>query len=105
MLLSKPFLISWILFSSLTVVAQENAVNFQQDYRLAITKTAESIKLDGDFTESARKQAETNSPFWKKFPNDEGRPKRNTDIRITYDDKFLYIAVTASIREQLLFKV
>lgn len=95
MLLSKPFLISWILFSSLTVVAQENAVNFQQDYRLAITKTAESIKLDGDFTESAWKQAETNSPFWKKFPNDEGRPKRNTDIRITYDDKFLYIAVTA----------
>ncbi len=95
MLLPKSFLLPWILLSSVTVAAQENAVNFQQDYQMAIAKTSESIKLDGDFTESAWKQAETNSPFWKKFPNDEGRPKRNTDIRITYDEKFLYIAVTA----------
>lgn len=74
---------------------QINGEIFQKEYQLHIAKTTEPLKIDGIFTEPIWASAETTSPFWKKFPNDIGRPVRKTEVKVTYDDKFLYFAVTA----------
>lgn len=76
--------------------AQEvNGETFQKEYRLSINKTTEIIKIDGDLSESIWTSLPSTSPFWKKFPNDIGRPARKTEVKIAHDDKFIYFAVTA----------
>lgn len=93
----KPtLLLSLILFGYTGLLAQEkNGERFQKDYQYHIQKTTESIKIDGEFTEAIWASADTMSAFWRKFPTDGGRPQRQTSIRITHDDKFIYFGVTA----------
>lgn len=88
----------YLIFSVTCLQAGAQAVNgetFQKEYQLPITKTNEAIKIDGEFAEAVWSTTEKTSPFWKKFPNNIGRPVRQTAVQVTYDDKFLYFAVTA----------
>src|SRR4029077_5558122 len=32
--------------------------------------------------------------FFLKYPTDKGRPKRNTEVKLAYDSKFLYVSFT-----------
>ncbi|MDQ6755523.1 MAG: hypothetical protein M3004_01165, partial [Bacteroidota bacterium] len=82
-------------FCCLFTCAQIDGVAIQKEYQIHITKTNEPIKIDGELNEPIWKSLGSTSPFWKKFPDDKGRPKRNTEVRITYDDKFLYISFVA----------
>jgi hypothetical protein len=78
-----------------TNAQQRDGITFQKEYQLHISKISSPIKIDGELNESVWSTLETTTPFWKKFPNDEGRPQRKTEVKIAYDDKFLYFAFTA----------
>lgn len=52
----------------------------------------ETIKLDGVLDENTWAQAERADQFHQKFPYDTSLAKIKTEVMISYDDKFLYIA-------------
>ncbi len=90
----STFLLSIFLHICLSSSAQ-NGLNFQEQFKLNIKKATSSIKIDGQLDEETWSVAEQTSDFWKKWPNDEGRPVRQTYIKMSYDDQFLYIGIKA----------
>lgn len=73
----------------------QGTASFQKDYQLHIIKATTPVKIDGELNDAVWAIAEKTSAFWKKYPNDEGRPKKGTIAQLSYDDKFLYVAFTA----------
>jgi hypothetical protein len=67
-------------------IAQTNA-NVQQEFQLTIQPTKGPIKLDGILDEPAWNSVEAVSQFNKKFPNDIGAPKKQTEVKYLYDEK------------------
>lgn len=72
-----------------------NGETFQKDYQIHIGKTTESIKIDGIFDEAIWNKAEMVTSFWQKYPDDKNKAIQKTEVRTTYDDKFIYLAFTA----------
>lgn len=89
-------LIVTLILSCLSLTAQQgDSIDFHKQYQLHIKKTALPIKVDAELNEPGWLEAENSSEFFKKFPNDEGRPKRKTEVKITYDNEFMYFAFIA----------
>lgn len=79
-----------------TVRAQEKPdADFQQRFQLPVKKAAAAIKIDGLLDEADWQQAPPSSPFWRKYPSDHVRPKKQTEVKVAYDDQFLYFAFVA----------
>ena len=90
-LLILPF---FFLLNAKSQPSTASVESFQKDYQLHITKINEPIKLDGEFNETAWANLDTTSSFWRKYPNDIGRPERKTSVKVTNDDKFIYFGFT-----------
>lgn len=86
---SLPFIVL-LLAISMTGLAQ-NGLLFQEQFKLHIKRSPVAIKIDGILDEASWNQSEQTSDFFMKYPNDEGRPKRQTYVKMTYDDQFIYI--------------
>ncbi len=67
----------------------------QKQFRCNITKTNEPIVIDGVFNENIWATSAFLDSFYLKYPTDIGRPKRTTQVRITYDENFIYFGFTA----------
>ena len=67
----------------------------QQTYRLHINKITEPIKLDGELNEASWKTKEVATGFWQSRPIDTSYAHRQTEVRMSYDDKNIYIGVIA----------
>lgn len=63
-----------------------------QIYRLGILKISEEIKLDGILDEEIWKKANVSTDFINKWPSDTGLAKAKTEVRILYDDNFIYVS-------------
>lgn len=64
----------------------------QSLYQLRIQQmTSGSIQLDGVLDELAWQNTEVAGDFWQKFPRDGVRAQKKTEVRMTYDDKFIYV--------------
>jgi hypothetical protein len=73
--------------------AQEiNNANYQQEYQIKIVRATDAIKLDGQLDESSWQLAVPVKNFWQKFPVDTGHARRQTEVRLTYDNNFLYVS-------------
>ena len=75
--------------------ASQNSLDFQEKFKLNISKASSKIKIDGLLEEETWKTAGETSDFWNKWPNDVGRPVRQTYVKMSYDDQFLYIGIKA----------
>jgi hypothetical protein len=75
--------------------ASQNILDFQEKFKVNISKASSKIKIDGLLDEAAWESAGQTSDFWKKWPNDVGRPVRQTYVKMSYDDQFLYIGIKA----------
>ena len=71
--------------------AQTNTTS-QESFQLTIQPTKGPIKLDGIMDEPAWNTVKAVSQFNKKFPNDIGAPKKQTEVKYLYDEKNLYFA-------------
>ena len=69
----------------------QNGIN-KEKFRVSIQRAVDRIELDGKLNEEAWKLADVTSPFLNKWPTDEGLPPLQTQVKLTYDDKNLYIA-------------
>lgn len=79
------------LFSIACVFSQESVTKkIRQQFQLHIKKLVSPIKIDGVLDEASWQDAETSTPFWRKFPSDHVKPKKQTEVRITYNDQFIY---------------
>jgi hypothetical protein len=84
----------FLLFFS-DIAAAQGIAGSAPAFQLNIKKTANAIKIDGVIDDEAWKDVPANSHFYKKFPNDDGEPQRQTEVKTTYDDTYLYFAFTA----------
>ncbi len=59
---------------------------------LSIKKATAKIILDGDINEPDWQVADVADNFFEIFPSDTSYAKTKTEVRVTYDDEFIYIA-------------
>ena len=74
---------------------QRDGEAFQKVYRYQLGKTADVIKIDGDLNEPVWSAVSKAESFWLKYPNDLGRPQKKTEVKVTYDYKFVYFGFTS----------
>lgn len=67
----------------------------QEQFKMPIAKTTAPIQIDGRLDEHVWQNTSGVSNFYKKFPTDDGLGTRQTLVKTTHDDKFLYIGVEA----------
>lgn len=58
---------------------------------LKIKKTSSAIQLDGVMDEVVWKEADVARNFWQNFPMDTSLAIAQSEVRMTYDDQFIYI--------------
>jgi len=73
----------------------QNGMQFQEQFKVQVRKANTSIKIDGMLDEGAWTTANEAKDFFMKWPNDEGRPKRQTFVKVTYDQQFIYFGIKA----------
>jgi Domain of unknown function (DUF5916)/Carbohydrate family 9 binding domain-like len=71
--------------------AQEETVN-ERKFRCSITKAAGQIKIDGLHNETAWSNCAPISKFNQSFPFDTSLALSKTEVRVLFDDKYLYVA-------------
>lgn len=84
--MSKPILIILVLLT-LQVSAQET----RQNFRYSINKTSETIEIDGDENDPAWTNINPIPNFINHWPLDSGQADALTQVKVTYDDEFLYV--------------
>lgn len=55
-------------------------------------KKIDEIKIDGNIVEQTWSKAQRASNFIQNFPNDSMLAKARTEVMVSYDEKFLYVA-------------
>ncbi len=71
------------------------SITYSQDISvrsLHINKTSEIITIDGKIDEPVWQTCEVANQFQQQFPFDTAKAKNQTDVRITYDSKAIYIS-------------
>ena len=82
----------------------QNISDFQKGFQLNIQPTSSPILLDGILDEAAWKTAILAKDFTKKYPNNVGAPKQQTEVLITYDDKNIYFAFKVFAKDEQIIK-
>ena len=88
-LLPITFLFSFLGISSLLSAQKKNA-----HIQYHIHQAADSIIIDGKMTEESWKNAQVASKFGMVLPMDTSVANLNTEVRMTYDKKNIYIMAT-----------
>lgn len=83
-----PLLLCGLLIT-VTVLAQKK----NESYQLQIRKAVSPVKIDGVIDEAAWTQADVATSFYMVLPMDTSMARLRTDVRMTYDDKNLYLVV------------
>jgi hypothetical protein len=76
----------------------------QNDYQLNIQKASEKIKIDGKLDENSWKNAAIASDFWMAFPVDGKKADLQTEVRMTYDEQFLYLSAVCHGDDQYIIQ-
>lgn len=63
-----------------------------ENYKYHISKTSKAIKIDGILDDEAWKNTELATDFQMMLPMDTSKANLKTDVRMAYDDKFIYIS-------------
>lgn len=89
-MIKKHFLLSLFGFIYLTAAAQKK----NETYQLHIKKTTTPVKIDGIMNEQAWQESEVATDFFMVLPMDTSFARMRTEVRMTYDDKNLYLIAT-----------
>lgn len=71
-----------------------------ENYKMHIKQSEGILKIDGILDESAWRSAAAVSDFMMVNPFDTLRSKLRTDVRMTYDDKYIYISAECFLQSQ-----
>ena len=70
--------------------AQSQKVN--ESYQFHIKSVTSKINIDGTLDDDAWKNTDVAKDFWLKFPTDTAHADNQTEVRLTYDENFLYVS-------------
>lgn len=88
----KKFTVSGILFI-LFITVNINAQQFNKsNYYYKVYKTDERITIDGDLSETIWQKTKPITNFYQHYPKDDVPADVNTEVKICYDDKYIYIS-------------
>lgn len=88
----KVLITSLFLFSiPIFLFAQTESSANQKTHNLSIRQANAPIKVDGILEENAWQQADIATDFWQNKPQDGIRASSKTEMRVTYDENFLYV--------------
>lgn len=91
--MKKSLLVISILFVSIaSVIAQTRFDNNDQHYRITIKKAKGKIIIDGKIEEPDWQASEMVTNFWQSIPYDSAHANVKTEVRVTFDDNFLYVS-------------
>jgi hypothetical protein len=79
-------------FLSLCLVLSLPFFGRTQSPSIHMQRTASTITIDGVLDESAWELSSPANNFWQYFPSDSVKAELQTEIYLTYDDEYLYIA-------------
>jgi hypothetical protein len=80
------------LFTCTQLHAQDIDVSkYKEQYQLHIKKTTQPVKIDGLLDDAAWQTAEPAKDFWLKFPRDDAKANHKTEVKVSYDNNFLYV--------------
>jgi Domain of unknown function (DUF5916)/Carbohydrate family 9 binding domain-like len=99
-----PFVSILILLLSSSKTNAQAINDYQKDFQLNIQPTTKQIILDGILDEPAWKSAIVAKDFTKKYPNNIGPPKQQTEVLSTYDDKNIYFAFKVYSKGEQIIK-
>ncbi len=88
----------FVIFCMMTRINAQETANSKIPKRIYTTKPLENgkqIEIDGDVSDEAWNIVEWTSDFVEKDPDEGTPPAYQTKFKITYDKKFLYIALRA----------
>ena len=68
-----------------------NAQKKNESFQLNIRKTTSPVTIDGVVDEQAWKEADATSDFYMVTPMDTSLSKTRTEVRMTYDDQYIYM--------------
>ena len=81
-----------LLLTALLLTSPLRAQKKNESYQLHIHRATSPIVLDGAIDEPAWQAAEIAGDFWMVLPMDTSRARVRTDVRMTYDDRNLYLS-------------
>jgi hypothetical protein len=73
------------------LLAQDNKTQEEEKYNLHVKKTKTPIKLDGLLDEDSWKTADIAKNFFLNRPYDSSFAKLQTEVKILFDDNFIYV--------------
>ena len=92
----------------LIIIAQagksQSAFQNLEPPELNIQPTNSTIKIDGHLDESGWKSAGIATDFWLQAPIDGEKTDQKTEVKMTYDERFLYLAVTCFDQPDLIIQ-
>ncbi|MEA5259324.1 DUF5916 domain-containing protein [Arcicella aquatica] len=86
--MNKPLLLLFILLVGLPSFSQK----INDAFQFNIQKTHSKIKIDGILDDEAWKNTDVAKDFWMMTPMDTSLSLTPTEVRLTYDEHFLYIS-------------
>ncbi|WP_259016894.1 carbohydrate binding family 9 domain-containing protein [Emticicia fluvialis] len=89
--MKKLYLAIGIFLCALNLIAQENKTSNDEKYVIHIKKSVAPIKLDGHLDEEIWKTADVAGNFFLKRPYDTSFAQLQTEVRVSFDDNFLYV--------------
>lgn len=84
-----------IFYLSIIGCLQAQYVNNAQAYQLKISRCSDAIKVDGELSEASWQSADKATDFWEIIFSDKERARQKTEVKLAYDDHFLYVSVRA----------
>lgn len=73
----------------------QNSGAVEEPYVLTIKKATSAIQLDGQLDEPAWQEAQLANAFFQNFPMDSSYAEMRTEVRVVFDDAFLYVGAIA----------
>jgi hypothetical protein len=69
-----------------------NSQKVNESYQFHIKPATSKINVDGVLDDEAWKNTDVAKDFWLRIPTDTARANNQTEVRLTYDDNFLYVS-------------
>ena len=92
MVMKKLLCIILLTFFVQNLLAKEEGFNIGE-YTAKIQPTEISPTIDGIINNDEWKEAYTFKNFWDHWPSDSSLSEYQTEVKVTYDDEFLYLAI------------
>lgn len=89
---SVPGLISLLFVFQISITAQDSPPNNEEAYQIHIFPATSSISIDGELSEADWVKLAMATDFWQQQPLDGIPASKRTDVWLTYNADFLFIA-------------